>query len=66
MLREAKEKYCFIQFQAICNYIKGTWKVIRNLFRAPYKVTCIRQMNKDYQLVGDKDVIVEKFNEYLF
>ena len=51
-------------FKQTYNNIKGTWKVIRNVFQKTSKVTSIIQMNIDDQMVGDKNIIVEKFNEY--
>ena len=63
-LRAAKKQYYFAQFQATYNNIKGTWKVIRNVFQKTSKVTSIIQMNIDDQMVEDKNIIVEKFNEY--
>ena len=64
VLRAAKKTYYFAQFQATSNDIKGTWKVIRNVFKSKKKNSDVKNIEIDGRLVEDKNIIVEKFNDY--
>ena len=46
------------------NNIKDTWKVIRCAFKSPPKVSNIKQININGDVVEDSNVIVEDFNNY--
>ena len=64
ILRVAKKNYYSAQFQATFNNVKGTWKVIRNVFKSKPTKSSIKHMKIDGDLVDNKNVIVEKFNDY--
>lgn len=63
-LRVSKKNYYSTQFQATLNDIKGTWKVIKNIFKSNSKTSSIRSLQIDGELVDDTKSIVEKFNNY--
>ena len=63
-LRVAKKNYFSAQFQATMNDIKGTWKVIRNIFKSKSKTSSIRSLKIDGEEVEDKKSIVDHFNNY--
>ena len=64
VLRVAKKNYYSTQFQATLNNIRGTWRVIKDKFLKGAKRSNIRNMVIDGDSVDDKNVIVEKFNDY--
>ena len=64
MLRVAKKKYYQSQFEATFKDIKGTWKVIRSVFSSTSNMSNIRNLKINDEIVEDKKVIVEKFNDF--
>ena len=64
ILRAAKKNYYFAQFQATFNNIKGTWKIIRKVFKSTEKSLNVNKLKIDGNIVDDPNVIAEKFYGY--
>ena len=64
VLRSAKKNYYSAQFQATSNDIKGIWKVIKNVFKSKKKNESVKNVKIDGRVEENKNIIVEKFNDY--
>ena len=64
ILRVSNKNYYSTQFQETFKDIKGTWKVIKNIFKSNSKASSVRSLEIDGELVDDTKSIVEKFNNY--
>ena len=62
ILRVSKKNYYSIQFQATLNDIKGTWKVITNIFKNNSKTSSARSLKIDAELKDD--TLLKKCNNY--
>lgn len=63
-LRTAKKKYYSDQFHSTVNNIRDTWKVIRNVFKPTQKKSDIHDIRINGELIENRNVIVDKFNDF--
>ena len=63
LLRRAKKDYYLFQFNSVCNNVKGTWKVIRNVLNVNPKTSGIPKLVVNEEEIEDKKDICEAFNE---